>query len=233
MAEQLTLAWGCRKALPNGVRAAWGARLIAPADLVHDRQSFGGDEELHVALRDWLNGGAGQISALAQALDAARGMRWDGRDEAVYVLHADDRGVVLGSPQGSHGYVYVAAWLFSDVPGEGRGYEVTETGRVLTDQDFARLADEAQEGHPDVPVPPEVALQALRACADHHRLEDPVNDLAPLARWIERNARDVGPFQVGDVHGALMVCARRGWARHVEYGRGDGFALTEAGIEAA
>jgi hypothetical protein len=38
--NDLRLAFGCVKALPEGTTTAWGARLIYPNDLVHDRQDL-------------------------------------------------------------------------------------------------------------------------------------------------------------------------------------------------
>lgn len=152
------LSYGCRKAVPDGVRVVWGARLIAPADLLHDRQSWGGTEGSELpehsshesgprsALAAWLNGGALGRMLINLRNEYGTG-GWDGRSEDVRRLYEDEEGIIVGSPQGSHGYVYVAAWLFADVPeradGNRRGVEVTETGRVLTDADFEQLADDA------------------------------------------------------------------------------------------
>lgn len=107
----MKLAWGRTKGLPDGVRAAWGARLIWPADLVHNRQDLAGPETETRELIDWLNG-----VALSSARDRLRelarpGTGWDQRSEMEATLFEDERGKIIGSPQASSGYVYVAAWL--------------------------------------------------------------------------------------------------------------------------
>jgi len=105
------LPHGCNKGIPDNVRVAWGARLIAPADLVWDRQGCAGGEEGgedRAALLDWLmiGGEAARDFCRANRMGIA-----NGSSEEVVTLYEDERGIVVGSPQGSHGYVYIAAWL--------------------------------------------------------------------------------------------------------------------------
>lgn len=107
--NDLKLGFGCVKALPDGVRNAWGARWIWPNDVVWDRQDLkGSDIE---PLKDWLNGGA----LNAARIEAAQNTLHQDEDRTV-VLFEDDDGVIVGNPQSSYGYLYVAAWLKSDAP---------------------------------------------------------------------------------------------------------------------
>lgn len=118
--EKLTLPFGCNRAIAAQARrprVAWGARLIAPADLLWDRQGCAGGEEggpERTALLEWLSAGAGE-AARERARELRLGVgdhELDGRSQAMVSLYVDERGEVMGSPQGSHGYVYIAAWLF-------------------------------------------------------------------------------------------------------------------------
>jgi hypothetical protein len=107
----LKLAFGATRSIPKGVTTAWGARLIWPNDLLHDRQDLVGPKADD--LKGWLNGGALRL-ALDKAAELGRGFDLSPRDDRTVVLHHDDRGVIVGNPQGSGGYFYVAAWLEGD-----------------------------------------------------------------------------------------------------------------------
>lgn len=113
----LKLSYGATRSLPEGVRAAWGARLIWPNDLVWDRQDIAGEEGDRAELATWVNGSRGleSIRPLAQALERAaqlaRLYELDPGADRTVVLYEDERGTIVGNPQGSHGYLYVAAWL--------------------------------------------------------------------------------------------------------------------------
>jgi hypothetical protein len=104
----LKLGFGCTKALPEGVTTAWGARWIWPNDLVWDRQDLKGPNG--DALKDWLNAGALNAARSASPVDL------DPTKDRTAVLFEDETGVIVGNPQGSYGYLYVAAWLKADVP---------------------------------------------------------------------------------------------------------------------
>jgi hypothetical protein len=108
----LKLGFGCNKALPEGVGTAWGSRWIFPNDIVWDRQDLKGSNA--EALKGWLNGGA-LNAARIEARELVR--RWEmfPDSDKTLVLHEDDTGVIVGNPQASHGYLYVAAWLKADV----------------------------------------------------------------------------------------------------------------------
>lgn len=117
----LTIAFG-RRSFPENIPAVWGARLIWPNDLLHDRQDLAAvDDAAKQALIAWLNGGA--IAKMREALRAPDAvgitpeMGFD--DEAV--IYEDEQGKIVGSAQRSGGYVYVAGWLKAGVV-EGVGY---------------------------------------------------------------------------------------------------------------
>jgi hypothetical protein len=105
-----TLSFGLRTAPVD--RPVWGARLIWPGDLVHDRTSTLGEDVELQALMAWLNAGP-----LSEALRCAR-LKRDAEgnylrpdEDREVTLYEDERGIVRANPQGSHGYLYVAAWL--------------------------------------------------------------------------------------------------------------------------
>jgi len=112
---KLTIAFG-RRSFPDDVQAVWGARLIYPADLLHDRQDLAArSDEAKQELVAWLNGPGYGNGALKQALDALREDPYQffsgQNDETCALIYSDEQGEIIGSPQGSYGYVYVAAWL--------------------------------------------------------------------------------------------------------------------------
>jgi len=91
----------------RGVQAVWGARLIAPADLVYDRQDLvSSDDEAREGLIHWLNNGG-----IRGAVDFLHGAYLRGDSTERTVCFVDERGIIVGSPQGSYGYVYVTGWL--------------------------------------------------------------------------------------------------------------------------
>jgi hypothetical protein len=114
--DRLKIGYG-RMTYPDTARAVWGARLIWPNDLVWDRQDIaawtGDDKDALVA---WLNGPNRGNGALRAAIDVLAdpynvGLESSTPSDVEAVIYEDDRGVIVGSPQGSYGYVYVAAWL--------------------------------------------------------------------------------------------------------------------------
>lgn len=109
----MKLAYGLSRAIPDDVETAWGARLIGPADLLHDRQDLvAKDDASKATLVEWLNGGA--IAAMCAELRhgyARLAQDWD----VMPVLYEDERGIIMGSTNASGGYVYVAGWLKPDV----------------------------------------------------------------------------------------------------------------------
>ena len=116
--NKLVLYFG-RDTFPENVEAVWGARLIWPNDLVHDRQDLvGHSPEAKDALIAWLNGpggGDGAIGKMRAKLGDANsrfeiGLTSNAQEEEV-IIYEDEIGKIVGSPQGSHGYVYVCGWL--------------------------------------------------------------------------------------------------------------------------
>lgn len=107
----MNLRYGLSRAVPDGTKAAWGARLIAPADLVWDRQDISADDDdAKRALVVWLNGDDGDTPAIRAMLDRLRDMRLS-QDYEVTTIFEDERGQIIGSTNRSYGYVYVAGWL--------------------------------------------------------------------------------------------------------------------------
>jgi hypothetical protein len=108
----LKLGYGLRS-IPEEVSTAWGARWIFPNDMVHNRQDLKGENT--DALIAWLNGGAIK-AALIEARELVR--RWEmfPSSDKTLVLYEDETGKIVGNPQSSHGYLYVAGWLKADAP---------------------------------------------------------------------------------------------------------------------
>jgi hypothetical protein len=106
--------------IPEGAHAVWGARLIAPNDLVWDRQDLqADDDDAKHDLIAWLNGepeGSGAIAKMRDYL-AANYSKYGSQDtlspfnDILHVLYEDETGIIVGSPQASCGYVYVSGWL--------------------------------------------------------------------------------------------------------------------------
>jgi hypothetical protein len=114
--NKLSIAYG-RRSFPDNVQAVWGARLIWPNDLVPDRQDLAAhNSEAKMALIAWLNGealGTGAISRMRQALESPYSLGLNPRmkfDEEA-VIYEDEQGIIVGSAQGSGGYLYVSGWL--------------------------------------------------------------------------------------------------------------------------
>jgi hypothetical protein len=106
----VNLSFGLHRAIPEDVDTAWGARWIFPDDRVRDRQDLRGPAATE--LKNWLNGGA-VLRAKANAREFAAQGIISSRSSETVTLFSDDRGVVVGNPNGSYGYLYVAAWLKS------------------------------------------------------------------------------------------------------------------------
>lgn len=115
--SNVKLPFGCNRGLPAGIQVAWGARLIAPNDLLWDRQGCAGGAEggpERAALLDWLGSGAGDLArefCLVNRIGMGSSIIADGSSHDIITLYEDEHGKIVGSPQGSHGYVYTAGWL--------------------------------------------------------------------------------------------------------------------------
>jgi hypothetical protein len=115
----MELGFGYNQGLPEGVRAAWGARLIVDqdghTDFLHDRVGSFGEQEDRDAVISFLNSGAMQ-AARARASELLRSYTMLTRHAEEFVLYEDDSGVIVGNTNGSAGYLYVAAYLRAHVP---------------------------------------------------------------------------------------------------------------------
>lgn len=105
------LAFGLDNEIPDNVEVAWGARLIFPDDLVHDRQGVIGREKPGVEeFLEWIDHGN-----IRKALATARKMAESGKitrtSTDTVILYEDDKGIIKGNPNGSHGYLYVCGYL--------------------------------------------------------------------------------------------------------------------------
>jgi hypothetical protein len=105
----MQLGFGYSRGVPEDVKTAWGARLIAPNDLLHDRQDLVAEsDEAKQELIAWLNGGG--IKAALTNL-ARKRQDFIYRDGGEFLVYEDDHGKIVGNTNGSGGYVYVAGWL--------------------------------------------------------------------------------------------------------------------------
>lgn len=109
----MQLAFGRNRGIPEDVTTAWGARLIAPDDLLHDRQDLVAEDATAKAdLVAWLDGTPSGSGAIAKMREWLRENYWRFRqDDEQLTIHEDHEGIIVGSTQGSHGYVYVCGWL--------------------------------------------------------------------------------------------------------------------------
>ena len=111
-AEGVRLAYGYSPGVPEGVKTAWGARLIAPNDLVWDRQDLVAEnDEAKAKLIAWLNGSPEGTGAILQMRERLLELRYDLRGDKEVVLIDDEHGRIVGNERNSGGYVYVAGWL--------------------------------------------------------------------------------------------------------------------------
>jgi hypothetical protein len=126
--ERLHLGFGWGRGLVPGIKAAWGARWIVTqnggVDMLHDRQDAEGDPDLLRRTLDWLNSPLPSTyeektvlrRAQAVASEGLRNMVINTREAGGVVLHQDDKGAVIANTNASHGYLYVAAFLFDSLP---------------------------------------------------------------------------------------------------------------------
>lgn len=140
----MQLGFGRSRGIPEDVTTAWGARLIAPADLLHDRQDLVAEsDEAKAELIAWLNGGA-----IRGALDWLRENYWQFRqDDSELVVYNDSDGMIVGSTQGSGGYVYLAGWL---KPGRFTPEERTALREIRRETEIGRMQDALVVDHYEV-----------------------------------------------------------------------------------
>jgi hypothetical protein len=109
MSTQEKLGWGAAHLVPEGAKAAWGARLIVTqtgdVDIVHDRQHAVGTEV--DTLLDHLN----KVPWRKSLSDMLKRYEVSTREGGEVTVYEDDKIAVRGNSNGSYGYFYVAAWL--------------------------------------------------------------------------------------------------------------------------
>jgi hypothetical protein len=109
--------YGYNRGIPEGTRAAWGARCIFPNDVVHDRTGFAdtGDAEAKRELAEYLRTTVKGTPFMALG-ELARDYVLVGSRDEEHVIYEDDVAIVKANPQASHGYVYVVAYLKAHAP---------------------------------------------------------------------------------------------------------------------
>lgn len=150
------LSYGLRDT-PN-VKAAWGARLIFPADLVWDRTDMIGEQADKNAILAWLNDKAPKIGSDEWATIVTG--RTMASDEHVFTVFSDETGIMKASAQGSYGYLYVSAWLHEHVIEDD---DVIESVYTVT---IRNKGDERAMDRTDVEDALRVALQQAEVEGD-------------------------------------------------------------------
>ena len=126
MVNMNDLEWGLRLDNTDNVLAAYGARTIfkfGQMDFPHDRQNFLGEETHRTLLREWINSKA--LPALRKHIQEKN---WVPSTEETFTFE-DWPYVLKASPRGSHGYIYIGAYMkgFDQFP-EIDGVEVKWSG---------------------------------------------------------------------------------------------------------
>ena len=109
----ISMQFGLSNAVPPTAEAAWGARWIFPDDHVFDRVGWHGerDSEASKKLLRWLNDEGAFKKARTAAAKLAKNYKLEGSEHRQVTLYEDEKGIVVGNPQASFGYLYVAGWL--------------------------------------------------------------------------------------------------------------------------
>ena len=107
------LTYGLSEAVPEGAKAAWGARFIVTqdghVDLPPDRQGFSGDEEARASLMQRMNDDIPLGGLMALIAEDLRSGRLNTRSDDEVVLDGTNPGLmVVGNTKASAGYLYVA-----------------------------------------------------------------------------------------------------------------------------
>ena len=119
--DELHISFGLARALPRGATIAWGARAIqAPRrgavppsfSLLHDRQGWIGSTDDQQAFTPLLKAALPIARKHYQQLVEEHRIRPD--EDEVYTLYQDSGMQIVASTNGSHGYVYLAAWRVPD-----------------------------------------------------------------------------------------------------------------------
>lgn len=162
----MRLAFGHK--VHEGVRAAWGARLIVGqdghVDLVHDRQDAQGD---WADLKTWLDGGALR-EALDNLSDMLKSYEVKTREDSPVTLYRDDDGKIVGNTNASGGYFYIAGWLFKD---EGlTAEELRDQAEETVRGSRGDPTEPCVEGHFDCAYSERGACTAALVAAEYARL---------------------------------------------------------------
>ena len=111
-----SIGWGLMVMAPDEAAAKWGARAIlrgSDIDLVHDRQSIEGSPEARKKLVRWLNGTAFPAGRTKLVRLIQNGEVRPDKGNRI-VLYEDDTAKLIADTHGSHGYLYIGAWLKTD-----------------------------------------------------------------------------------------------------------------------
>ncbi len=152
---KLQLGWGYKRDIPDDVKAVWGARLIAPSQLVSSRQDLQAENHAEKdRLITWLNGwspaedggqkGTGAIAKAQEFLRAEYGRILRPDQDCPFTLYEDAQGVIIGNALASHGYVYVVGYL--------RPLSVHTLSHCLTELADWAASQEQPAGTPDIYV---------------------------------------------------------------------------------
>jgi len=114
MTQNGLLTYGLSEAIPEGAKAAWGARFIVTqdghVDLPPDRQGLSGDADERIALLEAMQA----ASPLTDLMGRIRGMLTTGilntRVAGRVLIYTDENIRIVGDTKASAGYLYVAAF---------------------------------------------------------------------------------------------------------------------------
>jgi hypothetical protein len=141
----MQLGFGYSRGVPEDITTAWGARLIAPNDLLHDRQDLVADsDEAKRELIAWLNGATPGKGAIREALKALSEQASELRyREGEFTVYEDEDGIIVGNTQQSGGYVYVSGWLKPDRLSAEERERLTEIRRMT---ELGRAHEDLKQG---------------------------------------------------------------------------------------
>lgn len=155
MSKLIQLPFGCNRGLPDDVECAWGVRAINNSgylDYVPDRMGIAVDDSLPVGLTeqmrsqllDYLNTTGVGTLAKNRTEHKLRGYEIDPRSEEIHVLFENEDCKIVGSPQNSGGYFYIAAWLKDHT--RSQRLADLKSAQELDDADETLVTVEAPDG---------------------------------------------------------------------------------------
>lgn len=92
---------------PDNAACAWGARAIYKPyeiDLLHDRQSWSGEEAKIKKLQTWLN----KVALPKLRKEVKR--EYLETNESREIVISDGKFQLIANPRSSYGYLYIGAW---------------------------------------------------------------------------------------------------------------------------